>query len=152
MHVHKFLFILYFSTCEKITSAKWFNYYINQLHENEPFLRSSQLYRHSRSSQHFMETKHSLPCSQEHFNYYIITIQTDKRECVWVCLLTLCPKPTNLQSCNLAHILEETQGLHLRQCIIFTFTSLHFMDCNYSNLHISYTFVRNARCWWQLST
>jgi hypothetical protein len=31
----------------------------------EPFLRSRQLCSYSRTSQHFMEPKGSLPCSQE---------------------------------------------------------------------------------------
>jgi hypothetical protein len=31
----------------------------------EPFLRSRQLGSHSRTSQHFMEPKSSIPCSQE---------------------------------------------------------------------------------------
>jgi hypothetical protein len=34
-------------------------------HRAEPFLRSRQLCRHSRTSQHFMEPKDSIPCSQE---------------------------------------------------------------------------------------
>jgi hypothetical protein len=34
-------------------------------HGAEPFLRSRQLCRHSRTSQHFMEPEGSIPCSQE---------------------------------------------------------------------------------------
>jgi hypothetical protein len=37
----------------------------NQLHGAEPFLRSCQLCGYSRISQHFMEPKSLLPCSQE---------------------------------------------------------------------------------------
>jgi sulfatase maturation enzyme AslB (radical SAM superfamily) len=40
-------------------------HYPNQIHGAEPFSRSRQLCSYSRTSQHFMEPKGSLPCSQE---------------------------------------------------------------------------------------